>query len=265
MKFSETLINRLRSAKTVSALTGAGVSAESGVPTFRDPGGIWEQFRPEQLANFEAFISNPDFVWQWYQHRREIMQSVEPNPGHYALAQMEKFFPEFYLITQNIDNLHRRAGSKNITELHGNIERNYCINCRKYYNKISFEEKTVLRCGCGGLIRPDVVWFGELLPAEAMSFSEKCTQASDVFFTIGTSAEVYPAALLPLIAKKSGAYVVEINMKSTAISCDVDEVIQGKSGEILQELVNILTISFSGVYPVKIKKNGKEEGSDCQN
>lgn len=240
MKFSETLINKLHSARVVSALTGAGVSAESGVPTFRDPGGIWEQFRPEQLANFEAFISDPDFVWQWYQHRREIMHRVKPNPGHYALAVMENLFPEFYLLTQNIDNLHKRAGSQNITELHGNIERNYCINCRNYYNEISLEQKNVLKCECGGLIRPDIVWFGEFLPPEAMRFSEKCAQVSDVFFTIGTSAEVYPAALLPLIAKQSGAYVVEINLKPTAVSYDVDEVIEGKSGEVLDALVHTL-------------------------
>jgi NAD-dependent deacetylase len=156
MEFSKELIEKLKSAKTVSVLSGAGVSAESGVPTFRDPGGIWEKFKPEQLANFEAFMSNPDFVWSWYQHRREIMRNVKPNAGHYALAEMENLFPDFNLITQNIDNLHRRAGSKKVTELHGNIERNYCINCRKEYNEIDLSQKNVLKCECGGLIRPDV-------------------------------------------------------------------------------------------------------------
>lgn len=245
-KFSRTLIDRLRSAKVVSALTGAGVSAESGVPTFRDPGGIWEKFRPEDLANFDAFITNPDFVWSWYQHRRQVMHNVMPNPGHFALAEMEKLFPEFNLITQNIDNLHARAGSKNITELHGNIERNYCINCHKYYNEITLvasdlrSDMRVPKCDCGGLIRPDVVWFGELLPADAMQNAEVYAAKSDVFFTIGTSAEVYPAAMLPMIAKQSGAYVVEINTKPTSISYDVDDVIQGKSGEILSELITLL-------------------------
>jgi NAD-dependent deacetylase len=230
----------LLKAGVVSALTGAGVSAESGVPTFRDPGGIWEKFRPEQLANFEAFMSDPDFVWSWYQHRREIMREVKPNMGHVALAEMEKIFDQFNLITQNIDNLHSRAGSKNVTELHGNIERNYCINCRKQYNDVDVKEKSVLRCDCGGLIRPDVVWFGEILPFDALRFSEESAMRSDVFFTIGTSAEVYPAAMLPLIAKQSGSYVVEINTKPTAISYNVDEVLQGKSGEILKELVEVL-------------------------
>jgi NAD-dependent deacetylase len=239
-QFSDELIDRLLKARVVSSLTGAGVSAESGVPTFRDPGGIWEKFRPEQLANFEAFMSNPDFVWSWYQHRREIMREVKPNAGHIALAEMEKIFDEFNLITQNIDNLHSRGGSKNITELHGNIERNYCINCRKQYNDVNVKEESVLRCECGGLIRPDVVWFGEMLPYDALRFAEECAMKSDVFFTIGTSAEVYPAAMLPLIAKQSGAYVVEINTKPTVISYDVDEVLQGKSGEILKELVRTL-------------------------
>jgi NAD-dependent deacetylase len=241
MEFSNELISRLKKAKVVSALTGAGVSAESGVPTFRDPGGIWEKFRPEQLANFDAFMSDPDFVWSWYQHRREIMRDVKPNNGHYSLAEFEKIFDEFNLITQNIDNLHFRSGSKRVTELHGNIERTYCINCRVFYNDINVEEKKVLKCTkCGGLVRPDVVWFGEMLPQEALLFAEECAQNSDVFFSIGTSAEVYPAAMLPLIAKRSGAYVVEINIKPTVMSMDVDEVIQGKSGEILNELVNHL-------------------------
>jgi NAD-dependent deacetylase len=240
MKFPEELLEKLRSARVVSVLTGSGVSAESGVHTFRDPGGIWEKFKPEQLANFEAFMADPDMVWNWYQHRREIMRNVKPNPGHIALAEMESMFDEFYLITQNIDNLHRRAGSKNITELHGNAERNYCVKCKKFYNEIDLQQKTVLKCECGGLIRPDVVWFGEMLPFEALRFAEDCAMRSDVFFTIGTSAEVYPAALLPLMAGKSGAYVIEINTKPTAISNEVDAVLEGKSGEVLNELVETI-------------------------
>lgn len=241
MQFSERLISELASAKVVSVLTGAGVSAESGIPTFRDPGGIWEKFRPEELANFNAFISDPDFVWSWYQHRREIMREVSPNPGHFALAEMENLFDEFNLITQNIDNLHKRAGSRNITELHGNIERNYCMECRTFYEVEDVSEKKVLRCEkCGGLIRPDVVWFGEMLPEGALTHAEDCAKRADVFFTIGTSAEVYPAALLPLIAKRSGAYVVEINIKPTVMSMDLDEIISGKSGEILGQLLNKL-------------------------
>ena len=241
--FSEELIKKLLKANVVSALTGAGVSAESGVPTFRDPGGIWEKFRPEQLANFEAFMADPDFVWSWYQHRREIMRDVKPNSGHYALAEMENLFDEFNLITQNIDNLHHRAGSQRVTELHGNIERNYCISCRAFVSEVDIREKSVLKCEkCGGLIRPDVVWFGEMLPPDSLRYAENCAMNSDVFFSIGTSAEVYPAAMLPMIAKQSGAYVAEINIKPTALSHDVDEMIVGKSGEILKELISIIKV-----------------------
>lgn len=239
MEFSSELLKRLKRAKRVAVLTGAGVSAESGVPTFRDPGGIWEKFKPEQLANFEAFMSDPDFVWSWYQHRREIMRDVKPNAGHYAMAEMDNIFEDFDLITQNIDNLHHRAGSKNVTELHGNIERNFCLGCRTFYTDIDISEKKVLKCEkCGGLIRPDVVWFGEMLPADALHRAEESAANSEVFFTIGTSAEVYPAALLPIIAKRSGAYVVEINTKPTVISNELDETITGKSGEILSELIS---------------------------
>ena len=243
MIFSDTLLNRLKSAENVTVLTGAGVSAESGVPTFRDPGGIWEKFRPEELANFEAFMRDPDFVWSWYQHRREIMRDVEPNPGHYALAEMETLFSNFNLVTQNIDNLHFRAGSKKVTELHGNIERNFCISCRTFYNEIDIKGKQVLKCDdCGGLIRPDVVWFGEMLPFEALQFANECAENSDVFFSIGTSAEVYPAAMLPVISKRAGAYTVEINIHPTAISVELDETLKGKSGDILVELVNKIKI-----------------------
>lgn len=239
MVFSEKLLHKLKDAQNVSVLTGAGVSAESGVPTFRDPGGIWEKFRPEELANFEAFMSDPDFVWSWYQHRREIMREVKPNRGHTALVEMENIFVNFELITQNIDNLHFRAGCKKVTELHGNIERNFCLKCRTFYSEIDLNEKKVLKCEkCGGLIRPDVVWFGEMLPMKELRHAEESAANSDVFFTIGTSAEVYPAAMLPIIAKRAGAYVVEINTKPTAISGELDEILTGKSGEILDELVN---------------------------
>ncbi len=170
------------------------------------------------------------------------MRDVKPNAGHWALSEMENIFDEFNLITQNIDNLHLRAGSKRITELHGNIERNYCIKCNKFYTDVDVKEKSVLRCECGGLIRPDVVWFGEILPIEALNHAEECAKNCDMFFSIGTSAEVYPAALLPLMAKSSGAYVVEINTKPTAISYDVDEVLEGRSGEVLSEIVHHLKV-----------------------
>ena len=238
--FSETLLKRLKDAQSVAVLTGAGVSAESGVPTFRGEEGLWKKYRPEELANFEAFMRNPELVWEWYNFRRNLINKVEPNPGHYALAEMEKMFPNFHLITQNVDNLHRRAGSENIYELHGNIMRNRCVDCSKRYDYDDFQfspNEGVPRCECGGLIRPDVVWFGEMLPQEQLRKSFAAARTCDVFMSIGTSAVVQPAGNLPLEALDAGAYVVEINPERTVISSYVHETILGKSGEILPKLL----------------------------
>lgn len=241
-RFSNRLVERLRSAEAVAVLTGAGISAESGVPTFRGENGIWKKFKPEELANFEAFIQNPDLVWEWYRHRKQIMAAIQPNPGHYALAELERRFKKFAVITQNIDNLHRRAGSTTVYELHGNIERNYCVSCRtQFSNEEILRREGVPRCDrCGGLIRPDVVWFGEFLAADQWEASEKAARWSDVFFSIGTSAIVYPAASLPTIAKRSGAYLVEINPEPTPLTDFADEFLAGKAGDILPELVSVL-------------------------
>lgn len=239
--FSAMLISRLRIAKTVSVLTGAGISAESGVPTFRGEEGLWQKFRPEELANFDAFMRNPKLVWEWYNYRKHIVNQVAPNAGHYAISKMESIFPRFHLITQNVDDLHRKAGSKQIYELHGNIMRNRCVDCSKQYNEMPEENQDVLpRCDCGGLIRPDVVWFGETLPPLELKRSFDAARSCDVFFSIGTSAVVQPAASLPLEAKHEGAYVVEINTEPTAISQYVDETILGKAAVILPQLVEKL-------------------------
>ncbi|MBA4311854.1 MAG: NAD-dependent protein deacylase [Chlorobiaceae bacterium] len=238
--FSQQFITKLNRAQTVTVLTGAGISAESGVPTFRGTDGLWKKFRPEELANFDAFIKNPDLVWEWYKYRKQIISEIKPNAGHFALAKMEKIHKSFSIVTQNIDNLHRRAGSKTVYELHGNIEQNYCIVC---YNKFSNEEiirsEKAPRCSCGGLIRPDVVWFGEMLPESQWSASVMASESAEIFFSIGTSAVVYPAASLPMIAKRTGAYVVEINLERTELSHQADEVLIGKSGEILPKLIDV--------------------------
>lgn len=236
--FPEELLSRLRKADRIAVLTGAGISAESGVPTFRGASGLWKKFRPEELANFEAFIKNPDLVWEWYRYRKKIISAIRPNPGHATLAEMEKHHKFFSLITQNIDNLHRRAGSKVVYELHGNIERNYCIGCgRKYPNEEIIDSEKAPRCSiCGGLVRPDVVWFGEMLPEEEWSESVAAAQSSEIFFSIGTSAVVYPAASLPQIARRSGAFLVEINIEPTELSDMTDMSLIGKSGDILPRL-----------------------------
>lgn len=237
--FSKHLIQNLTNAKSVVVFTGAGISAESGVPTFRGENGLWKKFRPEELANFNAFIQNPSLVWEWYKYRKQLISNIKPNPGHFAIAELEKHCENFALITQNIDNLHRRAGNKNIFELHGNIERNYCIGCHKWYSNEEIMACTdVPKCSCGELIRPDVVWFGEILPEDQWNNSVKAAEQAEIFFAVGTSAVVYPAASLPLIAKKAGAYLVEVNIEPTELSDKVDELLLGKSGEILPKLID---------------------------
>jgi NAD-dependent deacetylase len=239
---SQSLITKLKNAASVVAFTGAGMSAESGVPTFRGNEGIWKKFRPEELANFDAFMRNPELVWEWYKARKQIIATIQPNLGHYALVEMEKYFKHVTIITQNIDNLHYRAGSSTVYELHGNIERNYCVGCGKHYtDEEIFQQQRVPHCSvCNKLIRPDVVWFGEMLPDDEWNKSVIATEQADLFFAIGTSGVVYPAASLPRMAKLAGAYVVEINIEPTELSQKVDEVILGKCGEILRKLIAIL-------------------------
>ncbi len=242
MKASARLISYVRQAKSVCVLTGAGISAESGVPTFRGAEGLWSRFKPEELANFDAFIKNPDLVWEWYSYRKKVMKDVQPNPAHLALVALEDMIPRFTLVTQNVDNLHRRAGSRNVLELHGNIERSYCIACGKYAQDVSITaEKQAPHCiHCNGLLRPDVVWFGELLPQEVFAEAEEAARRCDVFLCVGTSAVVYPAASLPLWAKSAGAYVAEINTERTDLSSSADETLLGRAGEILPQLVEAL-------------------------
>ena len=233
-------------SKNVAALTGAGISAESGVPTFRGSDGLWSKLKPEELANFDAFLRNPELVSEWYKHRREVTRVAKPNAAHYALVEMEKIFRHFTLITQNIDNLHRRAGSQNILELHGNIERNYCIDCGKRYDRIDFDNNDSFKCGkCGGLIRPDIVWFGEILPSEQWELAEKASEDADVMFVIGTSAVVYPAAQLPTTVKRNGGMIIEINKERTPVSEYADVFIQGSASEIMTDLITEIKETIS--------------------
>jgi len=233
-KIKELLIEEV----SVAVLTGAGISAESGVPTFRGKDGFWKQHRAEELATVDAFMSDPELVWGWYQYRRGIVNGVEPNPGHFALALMEKAIEDFTLITQNVDNLHARAGSTDILELHGNIHRNKCIKCGAVYNKeVDDNQKEVPECECGGMIRPDVVWFGEMLPQQTLQSAFEAAERAELFFSIGTSAIVQPAASLPIAAKRHGACLVEINVESTMLTGYADEFLQGASGEILPIII----------------------------
>jgi NAD-dependent deacetylase len=228
----------LKQARSVAVLTGAGVSAESGVPTFRGNGGLWKQHRAEALATPEAFARDPKLVWEWYDWRRGVLTQAQPNPGHRALVEMEKRLPAFTLITQNVDGLHELAGSRNVLRLHGSIWMLRCLACGdEHENRQTPLAEIPPRCQCGGMLRPGVVWFGEALPPRVWEAAEAAARAADLFLVIGTSAVVYPAAGLAHIAKSSGARVVEINVAETALSREIDEFWQGASGELLPQLI----------------------------
>jgi NAD-dependent deacetylase len=247
VKFSEEFLERISAAHNIVFFTGAGISAESGIPTFRGKDGIWNKLNPEELANFNAFLKNPQLVWEWYNHRKKIIHESQPNQGHLAIARFETLFDKVSVVTQNIDNLHRRAGSSTVYELHGNIERNFCIKCRKQYNTEPDFSSGVPKCSCGGMIRPDVVWFGEFLPQDQFRKAEIASVNSDIFFIAGTSAIVYPAASLIFTAKENGAYLAEVNIEETEVSSVCDVSFFEKSGTILPALIE----EVKKIKPVK--------------
>lgn len=233
------LVRTLATAQRVAVLTGAGISAESGVPTFRDAQtGLWAQFDPLELATPAAFARDPKRVWDWYAWRRALVAKAEPNAGHRALVDIERRVPEFLLITQNVDGLHRRAGSRSIVELHGNIAR---VRCSRENTIVEdwTDDDPVPRCPrCGALLRPDVVWFEEMLPEAALSAAEDAVHRCDILLVVGTSAEVYPAAALPQRAQSAGAAVLEINPNATPLSARADYVLRGAAGALLPALVD---------------------------
>lgn len=240
--FSEKFIRRLLKTPTITILTGAGVSAESGVPTFRGKEGLWKDQDVAKLASQESLKDNPEQFWEFYNWRREKLKSVKPNLGHYALVDLEQRFAEFTLITQNVDNLHRVAGNKNIIELHGNIWQTRCNDCG---HEVAYEQlvsdKEVPHCPkCSGLMRPGVVLFGESLPQKAIRAAQEAAATCEIIFSIGTSSLVEPAASLPYIAKGNGAYLIEINTERTPLSEHADEVVLGKAGKVLPFLVMLL-------------------------
>ncbi|HVK54874.1 MAG TPA: NAD-dependent deacylase [Burkholderiales bacterium] len=238
----DSLITRLAEAKTVTVLTGAGISAESGVPTFRDAqSGLWARYDPHQLATAEGFASNPKLVWEWYEWRRQIISKVRPNPGHVALAEMERLFPKYSLITQNVDALHERSGSKDVIELHGNIHRNKCFVEGIVIDSWPSDDSVPPRCPrCSGWLRPDVVWFGESLPLAALAHAELSAMTCEVFLSVGTSSQVHPAAGLADAAKAAGAVIVEINLEKTPLTKTADYSLRGKAGELLPALVTAI-------------------------
>ncbi|MBD3367307.1 MAG: NAD-dependent protein deacylase [Candidatus Eisenbacteria bacterium] len=236
---TEDLVDRLSGADRLVVFTGAGVSQESGVPTFRGRDGLWREYSAEDLATAEAFEADPELVWSWYDYRRQIIADAEPNPAHKAIAELEDVFQDVRLVTQNVDGLHARAGSSDPIELHGNIWR---ARCTRELTVGAFTETPLSeippRCTtCGALLRPDVVWFGEPLPVKAFEASRRAAQSCDAMLVVGTSAVVRPAASLPLVAKHNGATVVEINTGYTPFSVLIDATLLGPAGGVLPELV----------------------------
>ncbi len=228
----------IKEGQVVTALTGAGISAESGIPTFRGKDGLWQKFKPEELATPTAFSTNPKLVWEWYKYRIDLIKEAKPNPAHNALSELEKLHPDFLVMTQNVDNLHRRAGNKRIIEFHGNIFRARCTNCGRRYDVERFIDEELPRCPeCGKLLRPDVVWFGESLDPQVIEESWERTCRTNVMIIVGTSLLVYPAAYLPILAKEHGAKIIEVNPEPTYISDEADVVLRKKAGEVLPKIV----------------------------
>lgn len=236
------LIDVLTEAERIAILTGAGISAESGIPTFRGEEGLWRQYRAEQLATPGAFASNPQLVWEWYDWRRGIIGSKQPNQGHHVLAKWQEIFSDFHVITQNIDGFHRRAGSTDILELHGNIWRVRCTGEGTVTDnfEVPLKEIPPLCPACGAMQRPHVVWFGESLDMGIINQAFRLSSECDIMFIIGTSAVVQPAASLPLTAREAGAKLVEINPDSTPLTSMADFSYRGRAGEILPAIDNEL-------------------------
>jgi NAD-dependent deacetylase len=235
----EDLVAALQNAQSVAVLTGSGISAESGVPTFRDAQiGLWARYDPMDLATPEAYQRDPRLVWEWYAWRRELVQKADPNPGHEALAELERLVPQYALLTQNVDGLHRRAKSENVIELHGNIMRSKCSREDVIVEPQEDDADVPPSCPhCGASLRPGVVWFGEALPSEAFAAAFDATRSCELFLSVGTSGLVQPAASLPFEALQHGAMVVEVNTSYTPLTRHADYALRGLAGEVLTALM----------------------------
>ena len=232
------LKERLAAARSITILTGAGISADSGVPTFRGTDGLWRNFRAEDLATPEAFERAPRLVWEWYNWRRELIATKKPNPAHEAIAELEHRCAQFWLITQNVDGLHRTAGSQRLSEIHGNIWMVRCTACGQVTENRDVPIRILPACrNCRNLLRPHIVWFGESLAEEDLQRSYTALQSSDLCLVIGTSGVVYPAAGFASIAKEAGAFVAEINLDRTPQSDFIDLSLQGRAKDIVPLLL----------------------------
>ncbi len=237
-------VDLLRRTRFLLVLTGAGISAESGIPTFRGKDGLWNRYDPQDLATPEALQRNPRLVWTWYNWRRGLILQARPNPGHRALADLERLFGDrFLLVTQNVDGLHQRAGSQRVVELHGNIFQERCLSCglERQAERVYPEEALPPRCPrCGGLMRPGVVFFGEMLPTAALDQALAAAQRADTVLVVGTSAVVYPAAALPYEVRNHGGRILEVNPRATPLTPLAEVSLRALAGQVLPELVRHL-------------------------
>ncbi len=234
----DSLARQIKDAQKIVFVTGAGISAESGIPTFRGKEGLWRKYDPMQLATIDAFFENPHLVWEWYEERRKNILAANPNKGHFAIADLAKH-KDVIVLTQNIDGLHQRAGSKNVLELHGSIIRIKCTICDFKDNITSSFDELPPKCKCGNILRPDVVWFGEGLPQDVWSEAILHAQTCDVMIIAGTSLVVSPANTLPMHAKQNGAILIEVNPEKTVMSSDMDLSVRETSANALPQLVSL--------------------------
>jgi len=238
MKMFDTVAQKLKDSRKIVFVTGAGISQESGIPTFRGKDGYWRKYDPMKLASIDAFYDDPKLVWEWYEDRRKNILDVKPNEGHFAISQMEEF-KDVVILTQNIDGLHQRSGSTNVLELHGSIIRIKCTVCDFTDNITENFESLPPKCKCGGMLRPDVVWFGESLPQNIWQSAIKEASVCDVMVIVGTSLVVSPANTLPVYAKQNGAILIEVNPEKTVMSNDMALSIQATSAEVLPKMLSI--------------------------
>lgn len=235
----EAVENRLKNSKKIVFVTGAGISQESGIPTFRGKDGLWRKYDPMKLATIDAFYNNPKLVWEWYEERRRNMLSAKPNPGHKAIAELENYV-DVVVLTQNIDGLHQKAGSTNVLELHGSMIRIKCTEC-DFRDEVVFDfKKLPPMCSCGKILRPDVVWFGESLPQDVWHDAIFHANSCDVMIIAGTSLVVSPANTLPIYAKQNNALLIEVNPELTLMSAEMDLSLQDTSANALPQLISIL-------------------------
>ena len=257
--FDTELIERLRAARRIVVLTGAGVSSESGIPTFRDVlTGLWENFDAQHLATPQAFKADPELVWGWYEWRRAKVLKCQPNAAHHAIAAMQEHVPSLVVVTQNVDDLHERAGSRDVVHLHGSLHHPRCCDCsapHTFASGIPDEPEGGRRLAppacrqCGGRVRPGVVWFGESLPAANWDRAQDLASQCDVLFSVGTSSLVYPAAHLPHVAKAADACVVQVNPDVTGLENTLDHNLHGKAGEVMSALLQAISEPRIGESP----------------